>query len=264
MTDWVQIEQRGPAAIVTLNRLDKRNALTLFMLAEVGQAVAEAAQLANARAVLVQGSGRGFSAGIDLGSFTGADRDFGPDWRQRMLDISGAFQASLNQVAACPAPTIALLHGFALGLGLELALACDLRLAAPGTQLGLPETRLGLIPDVGGTTRLTRLVGPGRAKQLIFTGGPIEAGTAAEWGLVNAVVPEMDLLSRGLALADEVALCAPLAVAAAKRVIDQVGDDVLRGQELEAQAQNELVHTADFETAVQALATKTAPRWQGR
>jgi enoyl-CoA hydratase/carnithine racemase len=264
MTEFVQVEQRGPAALITLNRPEKRNALTLSMLAEVSAAVAEARLRAGVRAVLVQGSGRGFSAGIDLAAFTGADRDFGADWRQRMPDITRALQTSLNQVAACPAPTIALLHGFALGLGLELALACDLRLAAAGTQLGLPEARLGLIPDVGGTTRLTRLLGPGRAKQMIFTGGLLEAGTAAAWWLVNEVAAEADLLARGLALADEIALCAPLAVTAAKRVIDQVDDSLTRGLELEAHAQNELVQTADFEAAVQALATKTAPRWLGR
>ena len=264
MTEWVLIEHRGPAAIVSLNRPDKRNALTQSMLAEVGQAVAQAGRQPGVRAVLVRGHGRGFSAGIDLHAFTGADQDFGPDWRARMLDLTHQFQASLNAVAACPVPTIALLHGFVLGLGLELALACDLRLAASGTQLGLPEARLGLIPDVGGTTRLTRLLGPARAKELIVTGGTADTAKAAAWGLINEVVREQDLLERGLALAAEIALCAPLAVAAAKRVIDQVDDDITRGLELEAQAQNELVHTADFEAAVQALASKSLPLWQGR
>jgi enoyl-CoA hydratase/carnithine racemase len=225
--------------------------------------VAEAGRQVGVRAVLVRGNGRGFSAGIDLSAFTGADRDFGPDWRTRMLEITGQFQASLNAVAACPAPTLALLHGFVLGLGLELALACDLRLAATGTQLGLPEARLGLIPDVGGTTRLTRLLGPTRAKELIFTGGVVDVSKATAWGLVNEAVAEPELLERGLALANEIALCAPLAVAAAKRVIDQAGENVSNGLALEAQAQNELVQTADFEAAVQALASKTAPVWRG-
>ena len=264
MTDLVLIEHRGPAALVSLNRPEKRNALTLAMLAEVGQAVAEAGRQADVRAVLVRGNGRGFSAGIDLQAFTGADRDFGPDWRARMLDITHQFQASLNQVAACPVPTVALAHGFALGLGLELALACDLRLAASGTQLGLPEARLGLIPDVGGSTRLTRLLGTARAKELIFTGRIVHASQAAAWGLINETVPEPDLLERGLALAAEIALCAPLAVASAKRVIDQIGDNIALGLELEAREQEKLVHTADFEAAVQALSTKTAPQWHSQ
>jgi enoyl-CoA hydratase/carnithine racemase len=181
-----------------------------------------------------------------------------------MLDVTRLFQASLNAVAGCDVPTIALLHGFALGLGLELALACDLRLAAEGTQLGLPETRLALIPDVGGTTRLTRLVGPGRAKQLILAGGTVDAVTASNWGLINAVTAGPALLDRGLALAEEIARGAPLAVSAAKRVIDQLDEDVGRGLGLEAQTQNGLVQSEDFATAVQALVTKTPPRWQGR
>ena len=264
MTNWVQIELRGQNAIISLNRPEKRNALTLSMLTEIGQAVAEAGRRADVRAVLLRGSGRGFSAGIDLTTFTSADSDLGPDWRNRMLDITRRFQASLNQVADCPVPTIALLHGFVLGLGLELALACDLRLAAASTLLGLPEARLGLIPDVGGTTRLTRIAGPASAKRLILTGGTVDAAQAAAWGLVNEVLPEQDLLDHGLALAAEIALCAPLAVSAAKRVIDQLDDEVTHGLALEAQAQNALVRTADFEAALQALASKSPPLWQAR
>ena len=223
-----------------------------------------AGQQPGVRAVLVRGSGAGFSAGIDLNAFSGADRDFGPDWRGRMLQITAKFQDSLNRVATCEVPTIALLHGFVLGLGLELALACDLRLAAVGTQLGLPEARLGLIPDVGGTTRLTRLIGPSRAKQLIFTGSLVEAATAHALGLLNEVVAETALLDRGLSLAAEIARCAPLAVRSAKRVIDQLDEGLARGLELEALAQNDLVQTTDFAMAVQAMASKTAVTWQGQ
>jgi enoyl-CoA hydratase/carnithine racemase len=216
------------------------------------------------RVVLVRGNGPGFSAGIDLNAFSGADANFGPDWRTRMLDLTHQFQAALDLVASCAVPTIALLHGFALGLGLELALACDLRIAAQGTQLGLPEAHLGLIPDVGGTTRLTQLLGPARAKQMIFTGSTIDAAMAGCWGLVNEVVVDTALLELGQALAAEIARCAPLAVSAAKRVIDQVGQDVPTGLALEAQAQSELVPTQDFEAAVRAVATKSTPRWRGR
>jgi enoyl-CoA hydratase/carnithine racemase len=264
MTDIVLVERSSETAIVSLNRPEKRNAITLAMLREIGEAVSQAGQQAGVRAVLVRGNGRGFSAGIDLNAFSGADPDFGPDWRARMLDITGQFQAGLNAVAGCAVPSIALLHEFALGLGLELALACDLRLAAEGTQLAMPETRLGLIPDVGGTTRLTRLVGPARAKQMIFTGSSVAAATAAGWGLVNEVVPASSLLQRGLDLAAEIGGCAPLAVGAAKRVIDQLGEEAAAGMALEAQAQSELVKTNDFAAAVQAMATKSTPRWQGQ
>src|SRR5690348_2889821 len=137
MSELVLIERRADAAIVSLNRPEKRNALTLALLVEAGQAVSEAGRQPGVRAVLLRGNGRGFSAGIDLTAFSGADPDFGPNWRERMLEITGQFQTGLKAVAACPVPTIALLHEFVLGLGLELALACDLRLAAEGTQLGL-------------------------------------------------------------------------------------------------------------------------------
>jgi enoyl-CoA hydratase/carnithine racemase len=264
MSELVLAERSGDTAVVNLNRPEKRNALTLAMLQEIGQAVSEAGRQAGVRAVLVRGNGPGFSAGIDLNAFSGADASFGPDWRTRMLDITHQFQGALGLVANCAVPTIALLHGFVLGLGLELALACDLRIAAQGTQLGLPEAHLGLIPDVGGTTRLTQLVGPARAKQLIFTGSTIDAATAGRWGLVNEVAAEPALLELGQALAAEIARCAPLAIGAAKRVIDQLGDDLARGLVLEAQAQNELVQTEDFAAAVQAMATKSNPRWQVR
>jgi enoyl-CoA hydratase/carnithine racemase len=263
MSEYVVIEQRETTAIVVLNRPEKRNALSRTFLTEIGQAVAEADRLAGVRSVLIRGNGPGFSAGIDLNAFRDLAQDFGPDWRVQMLTITEGFQASLNAVARCGVPTIALLHGFVLGLGLELALACDLRIAAEGTQLALPETRLGLVPDVGGTTRLTRLVGPGRARQLILTGRPVEAAIAERWGLVNEVAPADQLLDRGLALAADIAGCAPLAISAARRIIDQLGDDQV-GQHLEAVEQGALALTEDFQLGVQAAAARTIPRWLGR
>lgn len=263
MSELVLIERREAAAVVVLNRPDKRNAISRTMLAEISQAVAEAGQPPEVRAVLIRANGPGFSAGIDLNAFGDLAQDFGPDWRSHMLEITETFQASLNALAKCRVPTIALLHGFVLGLGLELALACDLRLAAEGTELALPETRLGMIPDVGGTTRLTRLVGPGRARELILTGRAVDAATAERWGLINEVAPAEQLMDHGLALAAEIGRCAPLAVSAARRVIDQLDEDE-GGQRLEAWAQSALVQSDDFQTGVQAAASKTPPRWQGR
>ena len=263
MSDLILVERRGDAAVVSLNRPGKRNALSWPMLSELGQAVAEAGQQPDVRAVLVRGNGLGFSAGIDLNAFNDFDQAFGAGWRSHMLAVTDAFQASLNKVAHCQVPTIALLHGFTLGLGLELALACDLRIAAEGTQLALPEARLGLIPDVGGTSRLTRLVGPGRAKELIFTGRVVDAATAERWGLVGEVVRAAVLLERGLAVAAEIGRCAPLAVSAAKRVIEELAD-AQRGFGLEAWAQSQLVQTEDFAAALQAVAAKSTPRWLGR
>src|SRR5690606_22048273 len=146
---------------------------------------------------------------------------------------------------------------------MELVLACDLRIAAAGTQLGLPETRLGIIPDVGGTTRLTRLVGPGRAKELILTGRTISAERAEAWGLVNQVVEPEGLLAAGEAMAEELAKAAPLAVGVAKRVIDGLAD-LDRGLQLEGWGQSQLFQTEDFQEAVQSFLLRKEPAFKGK
>ncbi len=144
-----------------------------------------------------------------------------------------------------------------------MALACDLRLAAVGTQVGLPETRLGMIPDVGGTTRLTRLVGVARAKELIFSGRQLDALLAEQWGMVNYVVPAAELDSKAEELVAELVQAAPLAVGMAKRVIDGLAD-LDRGLQLEAWAQSQLFSSADFMEGAQAFLMKRPPQWQGK
>jgi enoyl-CoA hydratase/carnithine racemase len=253
MAGLVRLEREGAVAEIVLDRTEKRNALSWEMLNEVARALEAAEREDGTRAVLVRGEGPGFSAGIDLGTFAGLaglEPVFGAGWQARMPQVTAQFQGLVGAFARSPLPTIALLHGFALGLGLELALACDLRLAAEGTRLGLPEGRLGLIPDVGGTTRLTHLVGPGRAREMILTGSPIDAAKAEQWGLINAVCPLPDLRAKGLALAAEISQCAPQAVSAAKRVIEGAAD-VERGLALEAWAQAGLVGTEEFRRRAQ-------------
>jgi enoyl-CoA hydratase/carnithine racemase len=254
MAGLVRLEREGAVAEIVLDRAEKRNALSWEMLNEVARALEAAEREDGTRAVLVRGEGPGFSAGIDLGTFAGLaelEPVFGAGWQAppRMPQVTARFQRLVGAFVRSPLPTIALLHGFALGLGLELALACDLRLAAEGTRLGLPEGRLGLIPDVGGTTRLTHLVGPGRAREMILTGSPIDAAKAEQWGLVNAVCPLPDLRGKGLGLAAEMSQCAPQAVSAAKRVIEGAVD-VERGLALEAWAQAGLVGTEEFRRRV--------------
>lgn len=263
MPEFVLTQAREQIFEIVLNRAEKRNAIHWPMLQELGAAIDLAEQTPGLRAVIVRGEGSGFSSGIELQSFARLPETFGANWPQHMLNVTGAFQAIVTKFERCSLPTIALLHGYALGLGLELALACDLRLAAQGTKLGLPETRLGLIPDVGGTTRLTRLIGPARAKEMILTGRMIDAAEAERWGALNAVVPKDDLQTKGEALAAEIALAAPLAVTYAKRVIDGLAE-IDRGLQLEAWAQAHLVQTQDFQTGVQAMLAKTPPHWLGK
>jgi enoyl-CoA hydratase/carnithine racemase len=263
MFDYVTTQINGSLFEIVLNRTDKRNAIHWPMLQELGAAINQAEQTAEVRAVIVRGEGTGFSSGIELQAFTQMADAFGANWSTHMLNVTGAFQAIVTKFERSALPTIALLHGYVLGLGLELALACDFRLAARGTKLGLPEARLGIIPDVGGTTRLTRLIGPARAKEIIMTGRMIDATEAERLGMVNAVVARDELRARGEALASEIALCAPLAVTYAKRVIDGAAE-IDRGLQLEAWAQAHLAQTQDFQSGLQAMITKSAPHWQGK
>ncbi len=259
----VLTEQRGTIFEISLNRPDKRNAINMPLYEQFAAAVAQASRAAGVRAVLVRGTGKVFSAGIDVSSFLTLPQKYGDNWTQHMRTITQDFQAVLTQLERLELPTIALLHGYCLGLALELALACDIRIAAEGTLLGLPETRLGIIPDVGGSTRLTRLIGPGRAKELIFTGRQIDAAWAERWGLVNHVVPASDLLPKGEELAAEIAQAAPLAVGMAKRVVDGLAD-IDRGLMLEGWAQSHLMASADFQEGVQAFLMRRPAEFKGR
>jgi enoyl-CoA hydratase/carnithine racemase len=263
MSDFIMTQVRDQVFEISLNRAAKRNAIHWPMLQELGAAIDCAEQTPGVRAVIVRGEGTGFSSGIELQAFAQLPETFGENWPAHMLNVTGAFQALVTKFERCSLPTIALLHGYVLGLGLELALACDVRFAARSTKLGLPETRLGIIPDVGGTTRLTRLIGPARAKEIIFTGRMIDSAEAERLGIVNAVVPNDELRAKGDAFAAEIALAAPLAVTYAKRVIDGAAE-IDRGLQLEAWAQAHLVQTQDFQIGVQAMLTKSQPQWLGR
>jgi enoyl-CoA hydratase/carnithine racemase len=263
MNSLIQTQQREDIFEITLNRPEKRNAINREMLAGLDTAVSQANRIPNLRAVLLRGEGAAFSAGIDVSALLGLAQEYGPHWQTRMHAITDEFQGVLTRLERLELPTIALLHGYCLGLALELALACDIRLAAEGTKLGLPETRLGIIPDVGGTTRLTRLVGPGRAKELIFTGRQFDADYAARWGIVNEVVAAEQLLPQAEALVAEIRQAAPLAVGMAKRVIDGLAD-IDRGLLLEGWAQSELFKTDDFMEGAQAFMMKRPPEFKGR
>lgn len=263
MTDLVITQQRDSLFEIILNRPDKRNALNLALYSAFDEALSEAGSASGVRTVLIRGEGKAFSAGIDVSDFLQLPQKYGPNWQQRGRLITADYQRVLTRLERLELPTIALLHGHCLGLALELALACDLRVAAEGTKLGLPETRLGLIPDVGGTTRLTRLVGPARAKELIFSGRQIDAGLAEQWGIVNYVVPAEQLQSIGEELAVEIAQAAPLAVGMAKRIIDGLAD-IDRGLMLEGWAQSQLFSTEDFMEGAQSFLMRRLPQFKGR
>ena len=263
MSDLVITQKNETIFEILLNRPDKRNAINLELYEQLSDAISEAGRTDGLRVVILRGNGAAFSSGIDLGSFLDFSQKYGAGWQQRMRSITHDFQDVLTRLERLEVPTIALLHGYCLGLALEIALACDIRIAAEGTMMGLLETRLGLIPDVGGTTRLTRLVGPARAKELIFTGRQIDATTAASWGIVNYVVAADELQGKADALAAEIQMAAPLAVGMAKRIIDGLAD-IDRGLMLEGWAQSQLFASEDFQEAVQAFMMKRDPQFKGK
>lgn len=263
MSDQVTTRQEGPIVEIVLNRPAKRNAINLTMMQALDAAITEVEKTEAARAVIIRGEGNGFSSGIDLKGFPSIAEVFGENWQDNLFPVTAYMQGVLNRIEQCRLPVIGLLHGFCFGLGLELALVCDLRIATESTTLGFRESRIGLIPDVGGTTRLTRLVGPARAKELIMTGRDFGADFAERWGIVNHVVAEDGLVARGRALADELVAAAPLAVSYAKRIINGIAD-IERGLQLEAWAQSVLIRTEDFANGAAGMLTNDAVEWKGR
>ncbi|PJF43660.1 MAG: hypothetical protein CUN55_07955 [Phototrophicales bacterium] len=246
---------------IILNRPEKRNAMQIQMLRQIGEAVLEAQQTPQVRLIVLRAEGPAFSVGLDLQTMGGMIEEFGEDWMQQPHTLTRMWQAPVNILANASIPTLALIHGYCLGVGLELALACDFRYATPDAQLSLAETRIGLIPDVGGTTRLMALVGIARAKEMIFTARRIDGITAERWGIVNQVVEVENLPQSAVALADEIALCAPLAVSAAKRVIQGIADES-RGLYLEALEQANLFATQDLQEGVQSVLMRRDPQWK--
>jgi enoyl-CoA hydratase/carnithine racemase len=190
----------------------KMNALNAQVAAELGEAIDEAGAGADVRAVVVWGGERIFAAGADINEMVGLDP-------VAMLSYIGAFQDVFSKLERLPHVTIAAINGYALGGGCELALACDLRVCGTDARLGQPEILLGVIPGAGGTQRLPRLVGVGRARELIYTGRFVNADEALAIGLVNEVAAPNDVYARAVARAEQFAAGPVLALAAAKEAI---------------------------------------------
>jgi enoyl-CoA hydratase/carnithine racemase len=256
----VLCEQRGAVRHVVLNRPAKRNAFHADLVLAVGGALRAAADDPDTRCVVLRGEGPMFSSGMDLGALAdlGSEADALRPFRRACLE-------AWNRAEEMDKPVVAQLHGGCIGGALELALACDLRVAAAGTVLGMPEVRLGLIPDVGGSSRLPQVVGLGRAKELVMTGKLIAAEEAERIGLVNRVAPDGELEAATQALVDELLACAPVAVGLAKRVLDASARPALSTTlELEVAVQERCARTADFAEGARALAEKRQPRFAGR
>ncbi len=230
-------------AVLRLDR-PKANALSTAVLTEIAEA-ARGLTADPPGAVVVTGGDRIFAAGADISEFAG------PEEAAR---ISGHFREAFDAVAEIPRVTIAAVAGYALGGGCELALSCDLRMAAETAKFGQPEILLGIIPGAGGTQRLTRLVGPAKAKDMILGGRQVEAGEALAIGLADRVVPSATLQVEGRAWAAEFAAGATLAQALAKRAIDAVYDQPLvEGISLEQELFVQIFDTEDARAGVRSF-----------
>ncbi len=262
MPALVTSRREGSLLYVALDRPEKRNAIHRDLLVSLVETIAGAERDPEVRAVVVYGEGPVFSAGVDFGMLSG---DVQGEHAVPFRTLVGDMQAALSRLEAVEKPVIGALHRYVPGLGLELALAFDLRVATADCELGLPEVRVGLVPDVGGTTRLVRTVGYAKAKELIMTGRMIRAEEALAIGLVNQVVPPGEHVAAAARLAEEIGANAPLAVGLAKRLVD-LGANVDKHTFLamELLAQSILLRTEDAREGARALAERRPPRFTGR
>jgi enoyl-CoA hydratase/carnithine racemase len=255
----VRSERRGPIGILTIDREQRMNALSRPTLRALGRLGRELVADAATRAIIVTGAGsRAFCAGADLKERQGFSAE-------EIREQVAIYRSELGVLDRSPKPVIAAINGVALGGGLELALVCDLRVAVPEAVLGLPETSLGIIPGAGGTQRLGRVVGEGRAKEMILLGRRLSAAEALAWGLVNHVVAAgSDVVAETIRWIEPIAHGAPVAQAAALDAIAASYDVVLeRGLELESVYYDRTLRTRDRLEALAAFAEKRKPVFRG-
>jgi enoyl-CoA hydratase len=245
-------------ATITVNRPDKLNALNDALIAELRIAIAEARRRHDIGAILVTGAGRAFVAGADITELVHQSAVDGKARAMRGQQVFRRFETS-------PKPTLAAVNGFALGGGCELAMACHIRIASDAAKFGLPEVKLGIVPGYGGSQRLPRLVGRGRALQLLLTGETIDAAEAYRIGLVNRVVPAAELISSARAMLTTILANGPVAVAhcieAVDRGLDMAINDAIA---LEAAYFGMLSASADKAEGMQAFLEKRPARFSGK
>jgi enoyl-CoA hydratase len=253
------VEYDGPVAVVTINRPRALNSLNVATLLELDAAISELEQSEDTRAAIIAGAGeKSFVAGADIPEIRNLSLLSGKEFAARGLGIYSRIEKS-------KIPIIAAVNGFALGGGCELAMACHLRIAADTAKFGQPEINLGIIPGYGGTQRLPRLVGRGRALDLLLTGRMITAAEALAWGLVNAVVPQTELMITAKKLALDLAAKPKLAVAAILEAVDsglQLGLD--RGLKIEENLFTYACGTEDKNEGTSAFLEKRKPEFKGR
>ena len=251
----VLVDVRHTGAVeIWLNRPERLNALGVEMVDALLKVIGDALA-AGATALVIRAKGRGFCAGADLKE------------RQTMKEAerhahNRAINAAVNALEAAPVPTIAVINGIAMGGGLELALGCDIRIAAESAQLGLTEARIGAIPGAGGTQRLPRLIGISRALDMMYTGEPVSAKKALEIGLVNTCVPDQELDDTVGRYMDVLGSRSPSAARTLKNVVyEGMQSSLLHGLECERRALRTILGSADYAEGLAAFAEKRTPRF---
>lgn len=255
----VKFERDGHIGIITLNRPDELNALNFEMLQRFGELLDEVRlDQKETRVLIIRAQGRAFCAGADLKERRTLTEQ---QVRRNVRKIRDVFTA----VERLPQPTIAMINGFAFGGGFELALACDFRFAVEEAKMGLTEVSLGIIPGAGGTQRLSRLIGPSLAKELILTARRISAKDAYAYGFLNGVAADLDeLQERAFGLAQEILSNAPLAVYQAKAAIDRGASvDMQTGLDIETMCYEVIIPTKDRLEALDAFREKRKPIFKG-
>ncbi len=256
----VTTEDRGPVRQIVLNRPEKRNAMNAELILALNEAIQYAAGDPDVRVVVLRGEGPMFSSGVDFASFAPLVED-----PTRLREFRRPMIESWNLLEEMTKPTIAQIHGACIGGAMELALACDMRTIADDAMIGLPETRIGLIPDVGGSSRLPAMIGIGRAKEMVMASKLITGTEAERIGLANRVAPADQLDALTNQLVAELLACAPIAVGLSKRVMDAAAKPALASTlEQEVTIQQICAASDDFAEGVAALTEKRDPNFSGR
>ncbi len=252
-------ERRDATLLLTIDGEAQMNVLSRALVAELGAKAELAAHDSSIRAVVITGKGsKAFCAGANLKERTGWTVD---DVRRWLIEL----HAGLRAIERCSKPWIAAINGLALGGGCELALACDLRVIDPGAQIGLTETRIGIIPGGGGCVRLARVIGTGRARDLILTARRVDASEAHAMGLVSRVGESGKSVEAALALAAQIAQNAPVAVAAAKGAIEEAWDlELAHALDRERAWYEKPLLSEDRLEGLKAFAERRPPNWQGK
>jgi enoyl-CoA hydratase len=244
--------------VIVINRPDKMNALNKTVFDELNSALDEIYNNPSIRSAIIIGAGtKAFVAGADISEFQGLKHSEG-------MDLAHKGQYIFKKIEDSPKTIIAAVNGFALGGGCELAMACHFRIAADNAKFGQPEVNLGLIPGYGGTQRLTQLIGKGRSIELLITGNMIDANTALQYGLVNYVVPQAELLDKAKSILELVNTKAPLAVGRCIKAANAVFDHTRDGFTEEVRLFGECFATEDMIEGTNAFLEKRKPNFQGK